>query len=125
MSVLDEWIEKAEAGYKGAVDLKRRRKDPLPDLVCYHCQQTVEKYLKAYLIAQSATPPPIHNLVTLLNLCLPHAPSLATLAADANLLNPYSVDIRYPGNSATLADAQDAMKAARCCRTALRKQLGL
>ena len=57
MSLLDEWVDKAEADYKSAVALHRRRKEPLPDVVCYHCQQCVEKYLKAYLIAQGSTPP--------------------------------------------------------------------
>lgn len=38
MTVLDEWIEKAEADYKGAGALNRRRKEPLPDIVCFHCQ---------------------------------------------------------------------------------------
>ncbi|MCZ6676164.1 MAG: HEPN domain-containing protein [Candidatus Poribacteria bacterium] len=63
MTLVDEWIEKAEADFKGAVALNRRRKDPLPDLVCYHCQQSAEKYLKAFLIAQGITPPRIHDLV--------------------------------------------------------------
>jgi hypothetical protein len=32
VSLLDEWIEKAEADYKSAVALQRRRKEPLPDI---------------------------------------------------------------------------------------------
>ena len=47
MSLLAEWVDKAEADYQSAVALGRRRKAPLPDIVCYHCQQCVEKYLKA------------------------------------------------------------------------------
>jgi HEPN domain-containing protein len=50
LSLLAEWVNKAEADYQSAVALHRRRKAPLPDIVCYHCQQCVEKYLKAYLI---------------------------------------------------------------------------
>ncbi len=37
-----EWIEKAENDFEGALDLSRRRKNPLPDLVCFHCQQSAE-----------------------------------------------------------------------------------
>jgi HEPN domain-containing protein len=51
VSLLDEWIAKADADYKSAVVMQRRRKEPLLDIVCDHCQQCVEKYLKAYLIA--------------------------------------------------------------------------
>jgi hypothetical protein len=29
-----EWLRKAEQDYAGAVVLSRRRKEPLPDLVC-------------------------------------------------------------------------------------------
>jgi HEPN domain-containing protein len=44
-----EWVAKAEADYAGAVALNRRRKQPLPDLVCFHCQQAAEKFIKAFL----------------------------------------------------------------------------
>lgn len=44
-----DWIAKAEADYLAAVDLARRRKLPLHDMVCFHCQQSAEKYLKARL----------------------------------------------------------------------------
>ncbi len=30
------WLRKAESDYQGAIDLYRRRKNPLPDLVCFH-----------------------------------------------------------------------------------------
>jgi len=33
-----EWIKKAESDYAGALHIHRRRKKPLPDLVCFHCQ---------------------------------------------------------------------------------------
>ena len=69
LSLLAEWVNKAEADYQSAVALHRRRKAPLPDIVCYLCQQCVEKYLKAYLIAQGSMPPRIHDLEELLNLC--------------------------------------------------------
>jgi HEPN domain-containing protein len=47
-----EWVVKAETDYKAALALARRRKDPLPEVVCFHCQQCAEKYLKAFLIAR-------------------------------------------------------------------------
>lgn len=125
MSLLDEWVEKAEADYKAAVDLNRRRKEPLPDMVCYHCQQCLERYLKAYLVAHGITPPPIHSLVQLLNLCAVHDPKLAVQLPLVRILNPYSILIRYPGMSATVAEAQDAIKTARRLRKILRRRLGL
>jgi HEPN domain-containing protein len=47
----EEWVAKAEADYRAAMAL-----DPvdLPDVVCSHCQQCVEKYLKAGLVSRGA-----------------------------------------------------------------------
>ena len=125
MSLLVEWIEKAEADYKSAVALRRRRKEPLPDIVCYHCQQCVEKYLKAYLIAQGSTPPRIHDLEDLLNLCALYNATLTARLPLVHVLNPYGVLIRYPGMTATVAEAQAAVHAMRRLRTILRRTLGL
>jgi len=125
MSVLDEWIGKAEDDYKAAVALNRRRREPLPDIVCYHCQQSAEKYLKAYLISRSVVPPWTHDLADLLALCQGYDPTLSVLDPQAQYLRRYAVLIRYPGLAATVADARDALLALRRIRRVLRKKLGL
>jgi HEPN domain-containing protein len=125
VSLLDEWIAKAEADYKSAVTLQRRRKEPLPDIVCYHSQQCVEKYLKAYLIAQGSTPPRIHDLEDLLHLCALYDATLTTRLPLVQVLNPYGVLIRYPGMTATVDEAQEAVHAMRRMRTILRRTLRL
>ena len=124
MTVLDEWADKAEADYKAAVALNRRRKEPLPDIVCYHCQQSAEKYLKAYLIAQGGAPPRIHDLVQLLNLAALHDATFAAKLILTQALNPYGVMIRYPGMSASEAEARDAVRTMRRLRAFLRRKLG-
>ena len=124
MSLLAEWVEKAEGDYKSAVALQRRRKEPLPDTVCYHCQQCVEKYLKAYLIAQGSTPPRIHDLEELLNLCALYDATFTTRLPLVQVLNPYAVLIRYPGMTATIAEAKEAVHAMRRLRTIMRHKLG-
>lgn len=40
-----EWIEKAESDFLAAKALARRRKIPLHDQVCFHCQQSAEGFL--------------------------------------------------------------------------------
>jgi HEPN domain-containing protein len=122
VSLLDEWVDKAEADYKSAVALNRRRKEPLPDIVCYHCQQCVEKYLKAYLMAHGMTPPRIHDEV-LLNLCAIHDATLTGRLLLVQILNPYAVLIRYPGMTATVAEAKEAVNAMRRLRTVVRRTL--
>lgn len=125
MSLIDEWVAKAEADYKTASALNRRRKEPLPDIICYHCQPCAEKYLKAYLIAQGVVPPRIHDLEDLFNLCALHDTTLAARLPLVQTLNPYGVLIRYPGMSATVAEAKDAVQTVRRLRSVLRRKLGL
>lgn len=65
-----DWIEKAEADHLAAVDLARRRKLPLHDMVCFHYQQAAEKYLKARLEEVGIHFPKTHDLEAILALTL-------------------------------------------------------
>ena len=42
---VSEWIEKAEEDYHVAISLRRLRRHPAHNAVCFHAQQCVEKYL--------------------------------------------------------------------------------
>jgi HEPN domain-containing protein len=125
VALIDEWVDKADADCQGAVALQRLRQAPLPDLVCYHCQQCIEKYLKAYLIAHGETPPRTHDLEQLLKLCTVYDSTLLSQQPLAQALNPFGVLVRYRDLSATLADAQDAIKTMRRLRRVPRRKLGL
>jgi HEPN domain-containing protein len=84
----------------------------------------VEKYLKAYLIAQGNTPPRIHDLEELLNLCALYDATLTTRLPLVQIRNPYAVLIRHPGMTATRAEAKEAVHALRRLRIFLRRTLG-
>jgi HEPN domain-containing protein len=60
-----EWVKKAEDNYLSALALSRRRKNPVPDVICNQCQQCVEKYLKALLVLHNIYFRKIHDLVQL------------------------------------------------------------
>jgi hypothetical protein len=47
--LVKEWIRKAERDLDTA-HLTLDNKPAYTDIICYHCQQAVEKYLKAYLV---------------------------------------------------------------------------
>ncbi|PWU17906.1 MAG: hypothetical protein C5B50_10290 [Verrucomicrobia bacterium] len=49
-----EWVKKAENDFETAAALMRRKKI-LGDSICFHCQQCVEKYLKARLEEAGST----------------------------------------------------------------------
>lgn len=82
--------------------------------VCFHCQQVVEKYLKAYLIAQGLEIRKTHNIEFLLAECEEFDSDFS--AIDPKDLNDFGVDIRYPGDfyspsiDETLAHKQIALE---------------
>jgi HEPN domain-containing protein len=65
-------------------------------VVCFHAQQAVEKMLKALQVAHGVQPRRTHDLLGLLEECLAQEPRVDELRAACVLLNPYSVEIRYP-----------------------------
>ena len=89
------WVRKAEDDLGGAQDLAAGR-PPRRDLVCFHCQQTAEKYLKALVQETGGVVPRTHDLVALLDLLLPHEPTLTGLRRGLASLTHYAVDYRYP-----------------------------
>ena len=117
-----EWIAKADEDYAGAVALKRRRKKPLSNLVCFHAQQCVEKYLKAYLAFGEISFPRVHDLVALLDLCVASDAAFERLRESCIILDPYSVLFRYPGQDANPEEAATALKAARQVRSFLQRR---
>ena len=45
-----DWVKRAEADYATALTMRRSRKKHSRDIVCFHLQQWIEKYLKARLL---------------------------------------------------------------------------
>ena len=43
-----EWINKAEDDFFLAANAMKSRSKHVPDGICFHCQQCIEKYLKHY-----------------------------------------------------------------------------
>jgi HEPN domain-containing protein len=120
-----DWIEKAEADYLAAEDLARRRKLPLHDMVCFHCQQSAEKYLKARLEEAGLHFPKTHDLEAILTLTLTIEPLWSALLPATRRLKPFGVLIRYPGNDASQAQARRALTDAKAIREEVRLSLGL
>src|SRR3989344_6210529 len=116
------WIAKAEADFEAAKALFRSKKRGLPDLVCYHCQQCAEKYLKAYLIFRRVKFPKTHDLEQLLDLIRAFDPMTEAVRFPVQFLNPYSVTARYPGDEAHRPEAKQALKMAESVRKLFRER---
>jgi len=84
-----------------AMDLKTAEylldMSPLPiEIICYHCQQSAEKYLKGYLIFCGVAPPRMHDLDELCKLCLKFSKTFRNIADQCSDLTAYGVQPRYP-----------------------------
>lgn len=120
-----DWVQKAEHDFLAALDLGRRRKLPLHDMVCFHCQQAAEKYLKARLEEAAIHFPKTHDLESLLHLLMPLEPLWAALLPATRRLKPFGVLIRYPGNDATKTQAKQALLDCKVIRAETRLSLRL
>jgi HEPN domain-containing protein len=122
---VEDWVKKAESNYISALDLAKRRKNPVPDVICNQCQQCAEKYLKAFLVRCHTEFPRIHDLLQLEGLAQASDSDFRLIHDKLKLLNWYSVEIRYPGTEATVNDAKEAVKAMKEVRQFVGAKLGL
>src|ERR1700693_4250827 len=104
-----EWVRKAEADVRAARRLAQER-PRLNDQVCFHCQQAMEKYLKALMQELGEPVPKTHEIKELLVALLPHDPTLRPFRRRLNGLTQYAVDYRYPGRHATTKQAESALQ---------------
>jgi len=111
--IAEEWLEKADKDLTAARLLAEDEK--LWESACFHCQQAVEKALKAFLIAAGERLPRTHDLVMLTRLCSAKDPDFEELINNAELLNPFYAGTRYPNLGVleiTEEDVEQAINAA-------------
>jgi HEPN domain-containing protein len=90
------WLEKAAHDRAGA-EAAYERIPPVTDVAAFHCQQAIEKMLKACLVYREDRFERTHDLVELLALCARHDQSFQSLRSVVAPLTPYAVRFRYPG----------------------------
>ena len=113
--ILKNWVRKAENDLKNVANNFKSGETDLPtDTMCFHCQQAVEKLLKAYLISKNTNYPFTHNLADLVNACMKQDNSFIEILEKAESLTPFAVEIRYPDDYSipTLEDTQLVYKIA-------------
>lgn len=119
-----EWVQKAESGFVSAQQLYQTQ-DPIYDVICFLAQQSIEKYLKAWLQESDIPFSKTHDLETLLDLIVPTVPAWHIWYADFSTISGHAVDPRYPGKFATATETQHAMKICGAVRQAVRSELKL
>lgn len=107
VELVAEWIAKAEEDFSTATLLYKAKKNP--NNLGFHCQQSIEKLLKALLVKQGITPSRTHDLLEIIGDCLKQEPGLKVFIKHLMVLNPFAVVARYPGDAeATLKEARQA-----------------
>jgi HEPN domain-containing protein len=92
--LIQEWLRKADEDLAFAESIIED--SPFYAQICFHFQQSAEKYLKAVVVADELEFQKIHDLVALLKSCLKRRPELSGLTPDCKLLSRFYIDTRYP-----------------------------
>jgi HEPN domain-containing protein len=90
-----QWLARARVDWE-TVQVLAGSVDGPPESIAFHCQQYVEKLLKALLTMNSVEAPRTHDVRRLVQLAVPVAPGLSGLETAADRLTEYAVAMRYP-----------------------------
>lgn len=114
IEITHEWLNRAARDLKAAERLLRG-KSPLTDSAVFHCQQSVEKALKAFLAFHGIGFRKTHDIEELGTMVLKKSPKFGSLLTEAASLTPYATTFRYPGESEdpTLGEAKQALRLAK------------
>ena len=108
------WVKKANNDLKTAKD-ELATENPATDTICFHCQQAVEKFLKAFLTFHDKPFRKTHNLAELLYLCIEVDRDFENLPIKKiDRLTEYSIEVRYPEEfyEPSLEEAEEAIRIA-------------
>jgi len=120
-----EWIQRGEADYVTVQQLLLAEDPLLHNIICFHAQQCIEKYLKAWLQEANMPVPRTHNLEELLALIVPTLPDWSDWQPDFKIITKYAVEPCYPGDPVTVENTQHANSVCDEVRQAVRTQLKL
>jgi HEPN domain-containing protein len=92
-SLIKEWIHKAGRDLDTAC-LTLDNRPEFTDIICYHCQQAAEKYLKAYLVYLDTPFEKKHDLDYLIDLIADNDRDIEQFYDIVEILSGYAVEIR-------------------------------
>ena len=104
------WIKRSINDYKSAKKLFSDE-DKYLDTAIFHCQQSVEKILKSFLIYNEIKFEKVHSIVYLVDKCVKIDKSFDKWYPAAEILTPYATIFRYPGDYSEpeIKDVEEAL----------------
>ncbi len=121
------WMKKGDNDLK-AVEHLLEFEDAPTDIITFHCEQAVEKYLKAYLTFVNIRVKKTHDLESILNLCIEKDKEFETLDREKiSELTFYGVEVRYPDDfyEPTIEEAKETVEIARKVKEFIIKKINL
>ena len=107
----NEWFIMAEKDIRSARILFEHGADN--EVVCFHCQQAIEKYLKGYLIYVTGELQEGHSLVKLCKKAMTHSDAFKIFVKDLAFVNTFYIETRYPAVDPLIVSREDV---AECFR---------
>jgi HEPN domain-containing protein len=90
-----KWLTLAELDLLTAEHLAKTMVPPPLEIICFHCQQAVEKYLKSFITGKGVEPPYIHDLDELCKIGKKYNSSFSNIADSCSSLTEYGVRPQY------------------------------
>lgn len=105
---VQDWFKRAEDDIKAAELMLHE--GGLPNPICFHAQQSAEKYLKGFLAFHEKHVRKIHDLEILIANCREIDNSFSEIEKDAVYLTQFYTEARYPGDFSefTMDEAEGA-----------------
>lgn len=91
-----EWLQVAYDDYDAALYLFQKPHRKPVEIICYHCQQSAEKSLKAFLCASGVEIQKTHDTGILCHQCIDIDDSFAKFLEPCEELAIYATETRYP-----------------------------
>lgn len=109
--IVKKWCKYAGDDLQVAKNLMETMHNKPLEIICYHCQQAAEKYLKAYLISKNWGLERTHDLIILLTTAVNYDSDFSNYKKHCSFMNSFGVKVRYPDEIDVLErDANYAIK---------------
>ena len=121
----NEWFAMGDKDLRSAKILFDHDADN--EIVCFHCQQTLEKYLKGYLIAVTGELQERHNLLKLCKKAMQQDNKFNEFLKDMALVNAFYIETRYPALDPLVVSKEDTEECFRIVEkvlTRIKKLIG-
>jgi HEPN domain-containing protein len=123
---IKKWLTSANNDYIASGNLLFVSKDKIiTNVICYLSQQSVEKFLKAFLLFRSEPYSKTHNLELLIEKCKRNDTEFPDI--DTGRLTSYNISMRYPDEFRipSIDEAKESYNIAKSVRNVILKRMNI